>query len=159
MEFNKSVSNPMLIGAMELMKAEKTAEHNTMLLNEIIKAKFLAPVAMNPAPAVKEDGTTELAPGTQIHFPMLTAPDGKNFFAAFTDQQEADKWKKDDATQYAVMSFDDYAGLLFRKDAQGNENPAAGFVINPFGGNLVIGKEMMAALIQIREQARRDAKK
>ena len=30
------------------------------------------------------------------------------------------------------MNFDDYAGMLLRKDAQGNISPALGFVINPF---------------------------
>ncbi|MBR1931110.1 MAG: SseB family protein [Lachnospiraceae bacterium] len=159
MEFNKQVSNPMLIGAMELMKAEKSAEHNNMLLTEIMKAQFLSPATVEPAPKFNEEGKAELAPGTQIHFPMLTAPDGKNFFAAFTDQMEADKWKKEDDFQYVALNFDDYVGLLFRPDAEGKENPAAGFVVNPFGGNVVITKDTMKALLLAREQARQNAKK
>ena len=43
MEFNKPVSNPMLVGAIELMKAEDTPDHRNMFLNEMMKAFFLAP--------------------------------------------------------------------------------------------------------------------
>ena len=148
----------MLIGAMELMKAEKSAEHNSMLLQEVMKAQFLAPAVINPAPQVNEEGKVALAPGTQIHFPVLTAPDGKNFFAAFTDQMEADKWKQGENAQYVTMRFDDYAGMILRKGPQGEENPTGGFVINPFGDNLVISKEIIIALVQSREKALRDAK-
>lgn len=159
MEFNKQVSNPMLIGAMELMKAEKTAEHNTMLLNEILKAQFLSPAYINPEPKVDAEGKVGFVPGTQIHFPMLTAPDGKHFFAAFTDQMEAEKWKQPEGIHYVALNFDDYAGMVLRKGPGNQENPSGGFVINPFGANAVISREMVSALVQIREQARRDAKK
>lgn len=157
MEFNKQVSNPMLIGAIELMKADRSKEHHNMLVNEILKAQFLTPANVNPIPKVDADGKTEVAQGTQVHFPMLTAPDGKHFFVAFTDQMELDKWKKEGEFQNVTMSFDDYAGILSRKDANGNENPAAGFVINPFGCNLVLTKDMVKAMWEAKVQAKKDA--
>ena len=40
MEFNKQVSNPLLVGAMELMRAEPNAQHNNTLIVEIIKANL-----------------------------------------------------------------------------------------------------------------------
>ena len=51
------------------------------------------------------------------------------------------------------MSFDDYAGMLLRKDAQGNSSPALGFVINPFGGNIVVTREMVAGMIAAKLKA------
>ena len=41
MEFNKPVSNPMMVGSIELLKAEDTPEHRQMFLEELQKAKFL----------------------------------------------------------------------------------------------------------------------
>lgn len=51
------------------------------------------------------------------------------------------------------MNFDDYAGMLLRKDAQGNSSPALGFVINPFGGNIVVTREMVAGMIAAKLKA------
>ena len=50
MEFNKPVSNPMMVGTIELLKAEDTPEHRQMFLEELQKAKFLAPVVIDPVP-------------------------------------------------------------------------------------------------------------
>jgi hypothetical protein len=41
MEFNKPVSNPMMVGSIELLKAEDTPEHRQMFMEELQKAKFL----------------------------------------------------------------------------------------------------------------------
>lgn len=54
MEFNKSVSNPMLMGAIELMKAEDTPEHRNMFIGELGKASFLSPAIVDPAPTEGE---------------------------------------------------------------------------------------------------------
>ena len=54
MEFNKNVSNPMLVGAIELMKAEDTPEHRSMFVDELVKAEFLSPAMVDPVP--EEDG-------------------------------------------------------------------------------------------------------
>ena len=50
MEQAKSITNPMLVGAIELMKAENTLEHRNLFIGEMIKAKFLAPVVLDPEP-------------------------------------------------------------------------------------------------------------
>lgn len=147
MEFNKTVSNPMLIGAIELMKAENTPEHKKMVSDEIVKAHFLSPVMVSPAPQPDAAGQLRLEPGSQVQFPVLTAPDGKQFFMAFTDMPELKKWKDEENQQTFSMSFDDYAGMLFKKDGQGNVSPASGFVINPFGCNIVVPREMVANYI------------
>lgn len=147
MEFNKPVSNPMLVGAIEVMKAENTPEHRNMVINEAMKAQFLTPVVITPQPETDKDGNVRLTSEHRMQFPMLTAPDGKHFFMAYTDKTELKKWKDEEGQQTFAMTFDDYAGMLFKKDAQGNSSPAAGFVINAFGGNIVITKEMAASLM------------
>ena len=147
MEFNKNVSNPMLVGAIELMKAEPSQEHQNMLIAEMRKAKYLAPVVLTPEPDKDENGKITVAPGSKIQFPMLSAPDGKLFFMAFTDKPEYEKWNDAEGKNVCVLNFEELAAMLLRKDAQGNTCPALGFVINPFSANIVIPKEMAAGIM------------
>lgn len=147
MEFNKPVSNPMLVGTIELMKAEDTPEHRNMFINEMMKAKMLSPVLVDPMPQPDAQGKLSIAQGSKIQFPMLSTPDGKHFFMAFTDQSELKKWKNEENQQSFALSFDDYAAMLLRKDAQGNMSPALGFVINPYSSNIMISREMAANLM------------
>lgn len=147
MEFNKNVSNPMLVGSMELLKAEPSPEHQNMFVTEMLKAQFLAPVVLTPEPEKDGNGKIIMAPGSKIQFPMLSTPEGKVFFMAFTDKMEYEKWKDAEGKNVCALNFEELAGMLLRKDPQGNISPALGFVINPFSANIVIPKEMAAGLM------------
>lgn len=150
MEFNKPVSNPMLVGAIEVMKADPSPDHKNLFINEMMKAKFLAPAIIDPAPETGADGQPKLTPGSKIQFPMLTAPDGKNYFMAFTDKMELKLWKDEEGIPVFALAVDDYAGMTLRQGSQ-----AAGFVINPYGGNIVIAKEMLGALMAAKLNAQK----
>lgn len=151
MEINKPVSNPMLVGAIELMKAEDTPEHRNTFVSEVMKAVFLSPVAITPAPVQDESGEFHMQEGSQMQFPILKAADGKQFFMAFTDLMELKKWKDEEGQQTLSMRLENYAQMLFGKDSQGNMNPASGFAINPFGGNIIITREMLAGFMAARQ--------
>lgn len=142
MEFNKPVSNPMLVGSIEVMKAEPTPEHKNMFVNEMMKAKFLAPAIITPDPEPDAEGNLKLTPENKIQFPMLTTPDGRNFFMAFTDKYELKQWKDDENTRTFALTFDDYIGMVLRQNS-----PAAGFVLNPYGANIVVPREMLASMM------------
>lgn len=159
MEFNVTVSNPMLVGAIELLKAEDTLEHRSMFVGELQKASLLAPALIDPEPFKDEEGKLKITPGSRVQFPMLTAPDGKKFFVGFTDMTEYEKWQeKNKALPFFALRFEDYTGMLFQKDAQGNMSPALGFVVNPYGANLVMPKEMVAGIMAARvAQAKKQA--
>lgn len=163
MEFNKSVSNPMLVGSIELMKEEDTPAHRNMFLGELTKAEFLSPASVEPAPVEDKDGKLAIAPGSKVQFPMLSTPDGKKFFMAFTDNREYDKWKeKNQDFPFFALEIEDYAAMVLRKDAQGNICPALGVVINPFGSNIVVPREMLAGILsakaaQAKQMAARQA--
>ena len=162
MEFNKSVSNPMLVGCIELMKAEDTPDHRNMFVTELTKAQFLSPALMEPAPIEGPDGQLKPAPGTKVQFPMLAAPDGRKYFMAFTDASEYEKWqeKAEKKLPTFALKFDDYAAMLFTKDSQGNLNPSLGFVINPLGANIIVPREMVANIVAVRmAQAKQAAAK
>ncbi len=161
MEFNKAVSNPMLVGCIELMKAEDTPDHRNMFVTELTKALFQAPAIIDPEPAADEEGNLTVAPGSRVQFPMLATPDGKRFFMGFTDPGEYRKWvEKNKELPTFSLKFDDYANMLLRRDPQGNECPALGFVINPMGANVIVPKEMVAGMMAARvAQARQMAAK
>lgn len=151
MEFDKIVANPMLVGSIELMKAEDTPEHRNMFLGELMKAELMSPAIVEPAPKEGEDGKRQILPGSKVQFPMLSASDGRRFFMAFTDAREYDKWKeKNPDLPACALKLEDYAAMLMRKDAQGNSCPALGVVINPFGANIVVPREMLAQMLSAR---------
>ncbi len=112
-----------------------------------MKATFLAPVVIDPPPVADEQGLFSISPGSQIQFPMLQAPDGKRFFMAYTDWEELRKWKNEDNQQTFGLKLVEYADMLFRKDENGNTPPAAGFVINPYGGNMAMTKELISRML------------
>ena len=82
MEFNKNVSNPMLIGAIELMKAEDTQAHRGMFVEELVKAEFLSPAIVEPAPEEGPDGGQVLAQGSKGQLPMLSTSAGTAYCSA-----------------------------------------------------------------------------
>lgn len=96
-----------------------------------------------------------IARDAKVQFPMLSTEDGRKFFMAFTDWTELKRWRDEENQQTFAMNFDDYAGMLLRKDAQGNISPALGFVINPFGGNIVVTREMVASMIGSKAESSR----
>lgn len=150
MNHGKPISNPMLCGTIELMKAENTPEHRKMFMDEMIRATYISPVVITPQPQPDANGMIKLTPENKIQFPMITTKEDKKFFVAFTDGEELKKWKTEGEQQTLALKFDDYAGMLFRKDKEGNSSPALGFVINPFSSNILITKEMVAQIMATR---------
>lgn len=154
MEFNKPVSNPMLVGTIELLRAEDTPEHRNMFVTEMTKASFIAPALIDPEPVENAEGKLTIAGNSKIQFPMLSAPDGKKFFMAFTDASEYEKWQeKARPLPTFALKFDDYAAMLFHKNGDGSTTQALGFVINPVGCNIIVPKEMVANIMAARVAA------
>lgn len=149
MEFNKPVSNPMLVGAIELMKAEDTPEHRSMFLEELMKATFWSPSVIEPKPQEDEEGKLVIAPGSKVQFPMISTGDGSRFFMAFTDESEYARWveKAPERLPVFALSLEDYAGMVLRRDPNGNICPALGVAINPYGANIILPREMLAGIL------------
>lgn len=148
MKLKKSVSNPMLVGSMELLKADDTKEHFTMFLTELQKAELLAPALINPAPVEEEEGERKILPGSMVQFPMLSASDGNRYFMGFTDEGEYRLWEeKNQPCPTFALKFDDYIGLMMRKNADGQMSNAQGIIVNPYGANLVLHKDLLANIM------------
>lgn len=148
MQYNKTVKNHMLLGCIQLMKEDDTPEHRTMFLSELEKCEFYAPALVTPEPEIDPiTGDLTLDPQSKIQFPVLPTTEGESFLMAFTDSVEYQKWAdRNSSLPKFVLNLEDYIGMLFVPDSQGNHTPAVGLVINPFGCNVVIPKEMLAGI-------------
>lgn len=147
MEFNKPVSNPLLVGAIELLKMDESIEHKNLFINEMLNAEFMCPIIATPKPAYDENGILRLNREGSVQFPTLAAPDGKQFLMAFSDKYEFEKWREGEEKYWVAMKYDEYVGMLMQRDAQGQFGSAWGFVINPFGCNMVVDRDMIINLL------------
>ena len=87
MELNKNVSNPMLVGVMQLIKADgKTPDpkHQEMFMEELDKAEFLAPAEVKAE--VGPDGEKLVNGKAQFRFPILTGADGRKILAKIKEE-------------------------------------------------------------------------
>lgn len=137
----KPVTNPMLVGAIELLRAEDTMEHRHMVMEEIMHATLLSPVVITPEPVPDETGVPKITAEHNIKVPMLSAG-GKNFFMAFTDLGELQKWQKEERQNVFGFRFNDYLNMM-----QGAGDTCDGLAINPSGNNLVLSKEMILNMV------------
>ena len=149
MEKTKPITNPMLVGAMELLKAEDTPEHRRLFVDELVKARLLSPGNVTPQPQPDEQGRVRLTPENKINIPMLTSPDGKNYFMAFTDMGELQKWKKEENQNVFAFNFVQYNNVLMAGRAKSD-----GFVINPYSNNLIITRETAEAIYAAKYTAK-----
>lgn len=133
-EKNAPVTNPVLKQAMaQLHKGEHTREQQMVTLQFLLQAQLLAPAAITP-------GKTN----TQIQFQLITTPDGRAFFPAFTDAQELKKGFPGAGQQTVVLTFADYARMILRDKA------AVGLVVDPFGDSLTLEQQLVEFLEQVR---------
>ena len=158
MEIDKTVSNPMLVGAMQLIKADgkdPVPQHQAMFMQELDKADLLAPADVKEE--LNEDGTIKEGGKTAVRFPVLTGNDGKKFFVVFTDNNSLEQARSVDGVSrlpeefmgHSVkVKFFEIARMLLTPNPDGSENPTFGIVINPFMENIVIPKTMIVQMVQ-----------
>ena len=151
MLFNAKIENPLLIGAIEMMKASENPEKKEAVLEEIIKATFLCPATVSQPPLIGEDGEPYLPDECEIQQKMVQDAKGRPLLLAFTSQEEMDKWMSQRMIRDFVygfgMSFLEYVDLMMQKLPDGSRGPAQGFVIDPYGCNLVVDRDMVANIM------------
>ena len=106
MEIDKTVSNPMLVGAMQLIKADgknPVPEHQSMFMQELDKADLIAPADVKEE--LNEDGSVKEGGKTAVRFPVLTGSDGKKFFVVFTDNASLEQARSVDGTSRLPEEF------------------------------------------------------
>ncbi len=166
MELNKQVSNPMLVGVMQLIKADgKTPDpkHQEMFMEELDKAEFLAPAEVKAE--VGPDGEKLVNGKAQFRFPILTGSDGRRFFVAFTDNatvekaqamEGASKLPEEFVKETVAVRFSDLARFILTPNPDGSENTTYGIVINPFMENIVIPRNLVASVVMRKQKEAKD---
>ena len=138
----KELKNQDLIMAYHLMQYNATPERQAEFMQEVVKARFLAPASFDPEPETGEDGKLKLQPNTKVSFPEVANNEGKKYLPAFTDWKSAQKWELKEGQRLIATNFEDYAAMVLR------DQDASGFVINPFEENIRIERNVIAAIKQ-----------
>lgn len=107
--------------------------------------QFYAELCMNAQLLVvtlpAEDGASAseepvaLEKGQNIGFPALTSPDGERYLPVFTDKTESKKWEGAPSGKRVIADFDELADLVIPNQE------VSGFVIDPFGDNILFKKD------------------
>ncbi|SMC29646.1 SseB protein N-terminal domain-containing protein [Clostridium acidisoli DSM 12555] len=149
MDINKPVTNKKLVEIMQKIKNDKSRE--TEFLDELLKAKFLCPVLMNLKSNSKSNrGKIILNEGTTINLSSISSKNGMNYLMAFTDWTELSKWKSQPNQQTLILSYNDYQAIILKDDST-----YEGFVINPYGENIVLEKNLIQNITQRFEKIKK----
>lgn len=141
-DLNQPITNPELKKYIAQMQVNNNDENVGQVFQEIaMNAHFLGVVVLSQEPEKTEEGRRTIKADTQIQLPMLTSMENENFYPAFTDWEELNKWQQVGERPSTMMfTFDDYAHMVLE-----DEN-VQGIVINPFGENLILDRGMLEEL-------------
>ena len=133
---NEYIGTPNLQSAFRHMKIDRSKE--PMFFEELYHTKFICPIQIDTHNLPKNpDGSVVLGNNSPLSLVSINDSSGTPYLIAFTDQSELDKWNQGKYQQTIICTFNDYKSLLM----SGN-TPYQGVVINPFGGNIVLAKEL-----------------
>lgn len=134
------VTNPNFVAAFQALSESHTEQSQRVFLEELKKARFLAPVMLDPklSRGDPEIGEATLQKGTNISFMLIEREDGSTYYPAFTDWEELRKWNQEPDISTWVLELADYRALF----SQG-EPVQKGFVINPLSQSLLISSEWL----------------
>ena len=137
MDINKPITNPNLVNAIEEIKQGNKKEE--LFWDEVFKAEFLCPINMEIGKiSQKENYKIVLGEGTSITLLSIDNEQSEHFLMAFTDWEELKKWKQNHDQQTLILSYEDYQGIIIK-----NDSPYQGMVINPYGQNIVLDRQML----------------
>lgn len=141
-DINKPVSNPDLVDKMHQWLTDRNPETEAAWCRALLKAHFLAPVAIDPDPPAptSENGKTILRKDTTIRFLIVKNKAGKPFYPAFTDWLALRKGVADPNPQALIVTLKDYASMVLN---QKEKSLIDGFVINFFDEGVPVTRENM----------------
>lgn len=156
MDYMNVINNDELLNAIEEMKKNNSPENQSHMLDLMVEAKFLTPVSITPAPDTVNGMMAHitLPPDAKIRFHMIENGKGQRFFLAFTSFDEMRKWRPNQDNQTIVSNFDDYANMVKRSVGDGQ---VGGFVIDPFGANMLFTKEQTIMIKEVKDGRNNDS--
>jgi len=136
------ISNPMLVGAIALLKKKNSPENRKLFMDELFHAKLLAPAVITPPPMVDENGNRKITKDNKMTFPMLKDKDEKRYFTIFTDLNEMRQIKAEGYLTVIPVTFKSMAELV----AASNE-ACSGVIINPYGDSVALNRPYIEAVL------------
>lgn len=130
--------NPMLVGAMELVKKNNTPANRKVFADELLHAFLLVPVVVTPEPEMDEKGRVKLTPESKMNMFMLPGPEEKKYFVVFTDMEEMKAFKPKGHITILPVRFKELAAMVAK-----TEEGCDGIMINPFSVGMVVNKISM----------------
>jgi hypothetical protein len=138
---SEEVKNPKLVQAMLDLKKHDNPYTRGVLAAALMDARLLSPIQRQTVLIEKE------GPSARIKFEDIQNTEGEKFYLAFTDMDEYAKWNEDGKhNQALIMTMEDFGNILIR-----HINDLRGFVINPYGENVSITKDLLLSLLKQRE--------
>lgn len=138
---SEDIRNPKLVQAMQDLKKHDNPYTRGVLAAALMDARLLSPIQRQTILAEKD------GPTTRIKFEDIQNTEGEKFYLAFTDFDEYAKWNDDDRhNQALIMTMEDFGNILIRQI-----NDLRGFVVNPYGENVSITKDLLLSLLKQRE--------
>lgn len=126
------VHNDSLKESFTALRETRTRDNEIRMFEELQKAKLLVPVRFDGSPS-----------NLKVQFVMISTPDKKTFFPAFTDAQEAEKMTVPEGQkrEFIVRTLKEFEPIF--RDTRGQ---AAGIVVNPFSSNIVLQRDLISKL-------------
>ena len=124
-ESNKEIRNDELKMAMITLKLNQNQDSEDNFITELRKAYFLIPSV--------DDGKRD-----ELTIMLLEDQNNNNYFQAYTDMDEYNKWSDASNSRYFVLTFDEYANIVIN-----SEEEVKGLVLNPFTENIVLDKKTL----------------
>lgn len=138
---SEEVRNPELLKAMRAMLRENTEKTRGHMAAVLMNSRLLSPIEQQTVLTERE------GPSTRIRFEDIRNEQGDKYYLAFTDMDEYAKWNKEENhNQALIMTMEDFGNILIR-----HISAQKGFVINPYGENVSISKELLLSLLKQRE--------
>lgn len=146
-EAPKPVRNDDLVESIKNAKEDASQENTVKMLNQVVRAKLLAPISLDKAPVMEgEDGQVVLEKDTTVSFELIKAQNGDLYYPVFTDGEELRKCSAEKNQHSMIVNFEDLANIIL------NQGKAVrGFVINPMGQNICFTSEMIEGMIRDME--------
>ncbi|MCD8212949.1 MAG: SseB family protein [Campylobacter sp.] len=127
---------------MQKFISEPNADNEILLLNELKKAEFLAPVIISAPLAKPDGGAIYEEEGSNIKFILLESEEDKTtFFPAFTDRSEMMKWRNDSEQEVLNLRIKDYIIML-----ENSSGKYSGIVIDAFSHSLILNLRQLKAI-------------
>ncbi|MBC6680401.1 SseB family protein [Zhenpiania hominis] len=147
-EAPKPIRNDSLLESIEALKKEESQENTVRLLNEVVRARLLAPVSLDRDPVLDEtEKEIVLEKDTTISFELIKAANGDLYYPVFTHGEALRKCSGETDQQSMIVNFEDLANMIL-----GQGKAVRGFVINPMSENLCFTSEMIEGMIREMEK-------